>query len=69
MVASCSQVVMVTSGGFFTAIGRAGRDGLNAQCLLLFSYGDIHKLKYFINQKQGDELKAALQNLKAMTWC
>lgn len=53
--------------GYYQQIGRAGRDGLNAQCLLLFSYGDIHKLKYFINQKQGDELKAALQNLKAMT--
>jgi ATP-dependent DNA helicase RecQ len=51
---------------YYQQIGRAGRDGLNAQCLLLFSYGDIHKLKYFINQKEGDELKAARQNLRAM---
>ncbi|WP_027360708.1 DNA helicase RecQ [Desulforegula conservatrix] len=51
---------------YYQQIGRAGRDGLNAQCLLLFSYGDIHKLKFFINQKQGDEQKAATLNLKAM---
>lgn len=51
---------------YYQQIGRAGRDGLNAQCLLLFSYGEIHKLKFFINQKQGDEKKAATLNLKAM---
>jgi len=36
---------------YYQEIGRAGRDGLKSDCLLLFSYADIQKIKYFINQK------------------
>ena len=32
---------------YYQQIGRAGRDGLPAHCLFLFSYGDIQKIKYF----------------------
>ncbi len=51
---------------YYQQIGRAGRDGLNAHCLLLFSYGDIQRIQYFIDQKSGNEKKIAGLHLDAM---
>ncbi len=51
---------------YYQEIGRAGRDGLRAHCLLLFSYGDIQKIKYFIDQKDEHERRIANVHLSAL---
>ena len=53
--------------GYYHEIGRAGRDGLTATCLLLYNPGDVIKLKYFVNQKDEEERRVALFHLQAMT--
>ena len=52
---------------YYQEIGRSGRDGLPAHCLLLYSYADVQKLKYFIDQKEDLERQVAYEHLKALT--
>lgn len=51
---------------YYQQIGRAGRDGLISECLFLFSYGDVGKIRYFINQKDGEEYEVASQHLEEL---
>ncbi len=51
---------------YYQQIGRAGRDGLPAHCQFLFGYGDIQKIKFFINQKADSEQRVANQHLNAL---
>ncbi len=54
--------------GYYQETGRAGRDGLASDCLLLFSAGDLVKQFYFIDQKPDPkERRAAREQLERMT--
>lgn len=51
---------------YYQQIGRAGRDGLRSDCLVLYDRADKQKIQYFINQKEGTEKKVAEKHLKEM---
>ena len=51
---------------YYQQIGRAGRDGLPSDCLLLFSYSDVQTINYFINEQHPNQQQGARARLEAM---
>jgi ATP-dependent DNA helicase RecQ len=49
---------------YYQQIGRAGRDGLRSDCLMLYSRSDKQKIQYFINQKEGKEKEVSEKHLR-----
>ena len=52
--------------GYYQETGRAGRDGLAAECVLLFNAGDVMKQKRFIDEKSPQEQIVAREQLRVM---
>ncbi|MBX3058111.1 MAG: DNA helicase RecQ [Anaerolineae bacterium] len=51
---------------YYQQIGRAGRDGLRADCLLLYSYADVSTVNFFIDKMPPELQKGASLRLAAM---
>ena len=51
---------------YFQEIGRAGRDGNEAECHLLFGYDDTIAINHFIQQGAPTERKGRLRRLKVL---
>lgn len=52
---------------YYQEAGRAGRDGEESECVLLFEASDLHIHRYLIEQGLGDEARKSVQSAKLHT--
>jgi ATP-dependent DNA helicase RecQ len=50
--------------GYYQETGRAGRDGLPAECAWFFAYGDVARAERFVEEKPETERAAAREQLE-----
>lgn len=50
-----------TLEGYYQEIGRAGRDGLESECVTFYTYADVRKHEFFINQISEANLQLRAQ--------
>ncbi len=54
--------------GYYQEIGRAGRDGNDAEALLFYSYGDIIQLERFMQGSSNEEMqRSKMERMKQFT--
>jgi ATP-dependent DNA helicase RecQ len=51
---------------YYQETGRAGRDGLPSECVLLFNASDVVKQTHFIDEKSENEQRIAREQLRQM---
>jgi ATP-dependent DNA helicase RecQ len=51
---------------YYQETGRAGRDGLPSECVLLFNASDVVKQTHFIHEKSENEQRIAREQLRQM---
>ncbi|MEI7497657.1 MAG: DNA helicase RecQ [Candidatus Falkowbacteria bacterium] len=60
-----------TLEGYYQEIGRAGRDGLNSECVLFYTYADVRKHEFFIHEISDDRLRerAKVKLAEVLNYC